>query len=187
MTIPETWTPDRLSVDYILLEGDPSPGYAELTPDAKRNLQIMSGRGWNDSIVRFVGFDTQEFDVVLHLQGDDDWLAWHKWKHHLAKRLDNDTVSKAVAKAMPIWHPFLADPVIAIKSVLVKNVSYARRVGDEGFWDITITFVGFRKPKVAYAKYDGDKAPDAESANAKQIRKNTDTIKALTDQLLGAP
>lgn len=187
MTIPENWTPDDLSVDYMIYDGAQSPGYAEIDADSKRNLQIMSGRGWNDSIVRFVGFDTQEFTVILHLQSKQDWLDWHQWKKHVAKRLDNDAVNRQVAQAKPIWHPFLADPTIAIKSAIVKNVSVPKRVGDEGFWDITITFVGFRKPKIAYAKYDGDKAPDEESATAKQIRKNSEQINTLTNQLLGAP
>ena len=187
MTIPGNWTPDVMPVDYFLLEGDPSPGFAEVTADSKRNLQIMSGRGWNDSRVRFVGFDTQEFDIILHLQGDDDWFAWHKWKKHVAKRLDNDAVNTQVAKALPIWHPFLADPTIAIKSVIVKNVSTPKKVGDEGFWDITITFVSFRKPKVSYAAYDGAKAEDTDTPNGKIIRKNSQTIDDLVGQNLPPP
>lgn len=184
---PEVWTPDKLPIDYIIYDGAISPGYAEIDADSKRGLQVMAGRGWNDALIRFTGFEAQEFSVILHLQSYNDWVAWHNWKRHVAKRLSNDSIDKQVAQAKKIWHPFLADPTIAIKSAIVKNVATPKKVGDEGFWDIPITFIGYRKPKVSYAKYEGDKAPDGDTANGKIIRQNSDTIAKLMNTPAAAP
>ena len=162
----DNWTPENNPVDYVILQGKASPGIAELTGvSAPRNLQIQTGMGYNDALVRFAGFSPQKFSLKLHLYDEFDWAEWHNWKYLVQKRVDPSTGAPAakVASALTIKHPFLNDPTIGITAVIVEDVLAPVRADDTGEWVIEIKFVSYRQPKIQYLPYD--KKDDAPPTN----------------------
>lgn len=185
------WSPDSYPIDSIFVNGNPSPGYAEIVGlSAPRKLQIQAGFGWNDALVRFAGFDAQKFSVKIHLYDSADWIAWHTWKMPLAKRVETATstaTNRKIAQAMSIWHPFLADPLIAVSAVIVEDVLAPVRGDESGEWIIEIKFVSYRKPIRQYLPYEKKAAEGETDAKALRIQSNANEIAALTAQRLPAP
>ncbi len=189
-TNPASWSPDRNPVDYIYLGGesinDQSPGIAELVGvSAPRNIQVMTGMGWNDARIRFAGFKPQEFSVKLHLYNSDDWFAWHDWKKRLVKRVqETGGLNTKVAKPLSISHPFLLDPTIGINAVIVQDV-LAPVAGDEtGEWIIEIKFISYRQPKQQFLPYEGKAS---EPTMTPKEQENAAKLAALIGQSLPAP
>ena len=188
--MPEVWTPERNPYDVVLLENVPSPGLAEIVGlSSPRKLMVQTGMGWNDAIIRFAGFKEQKFTVKLHLYTEQDWADWHAWKGLVSKRLDSadSSISRRVASAMSIYHPFLADPTIGVKAVIVEDVSAPVRGDDTGEWVISIDFVSFRRPKMQFATYDKTKDSAELSPKEKRIAENSETISKRIQQRLAAP
>lgn len=187
----DNWTPENNPVDYIILQGKASPGLAELVGvSAPRNLQVQTGMGYNDALVRFAGFSPQKFSVKFHLYDEFDWAEWHNWKPLVQKRVDSAPGSAAakVAAAMTIVHPFLNDPTIGITAVIVEDVLAPVRADDTGEWVVEVKFISYRKPKIQYLPYEEKKDASPTGQLDKTIADNRAKIAAaLAGQKLPAP
>ena len=189
-------SPDSTPINYILLEGQKSAGYAELLGfSSPRRLRIMAGPGFDGAAVAFAGFLEQHFSVKFHLYDDKDWADWHIFKQLLTKATakTQSVGGTKVARAMDIWHPFLADPLYNIHAVTVEDVGPYLPGNDQGEWAIEVKFVSTLKPQASFAAIEASKdqpldARDREIRdNGLKIGKNQSTIEALKNQRLPAP
>lgn len=176
--------------------GQQSPGYCEiLNLNAPRRLRIQAGPGFDGAAIAFGGFETQEFTLKIHLYTDQDWIDWHVFKQLLTKSAakTQKVGNSKVERALDIYHPFLADPLFNISSIVIKDVVGPNPNGDSGEWIFEIKCVSALKMKPSYAKVEGSKeAPlDARDRaiqdNSNRIGKNSDTLAALKNQKVRAP
>lgn len=189
-------SPELTPVNYILLQGQQSAGYAEILDlGAPRRLRIMAGMGFDGAAVAFGGFTEQHFSIKFYLRNDQDWRDWHVFKQLLTKAasLTQTVGGTPVKRTLDIYHPFLADPLYNITAVTIEDVGGYAREGDKGEWSVTVKFVSALKPKPSFAVEEQSKdqpmdALDRQIAdNATKIGQRQSTLDALAGQKASPP
>lgn len=177
-------------VDYIMLgahdprqnvrvTGSRSPGLAEVKKaSTPRKWDKRLGYGLSGSFPIFRGRDLAEFDVIIRLTEDEDWIDWNSWKP-----LVEVPPFGRFPKALDIWHPWTE--AAKIGSCVVVNVSQPEP-DEYGTFTVTIPMLEWRRPKLDLAKPDGaaNQTPN-ESPLEKKVRQRADEIQKYYDQLAG--
>ena len=102
----------------IILAGQTSPGIAEVQrPTRPYNWDVKGGKGANGALVTAVGKHPAKFSVIFTVWTDFQMQAWEDFSQLLVS-----DPTKGVIPALSIYHPALADPSVAISSVVVEEV-----------------------------------------------------------------
>ncbi len=146
------WIPYKEPVDYVLIEGQPTPGIGYVE---KSGIIItwdkIRGYGYGGAVSRFTGVDLSEFNVRYQLWTDEDWQ-------------DHENFFPVVAspprgvrpKAKDIWHPFLE--ALGIKAITTKGASQPEPILDGTVYEVTIPCLQYGKPRTMYGQPQGAKA-----------------------------
>lgn len=171
-------------VDYIMLGihdprkrsivrvvGSRSPGLAEVKKaSTPRKWDKRLGYGLSGSFPIFRGRDLAQFDVILRLTEDEDWIDWNNWK----PLVEAPPFGK-FAKALDIWHPWTE--AAKIKSCVVIDV-LEPEPDEFGTYTITIQMLEWRRPTIELSKPEASKGQEPESENQKLIQKLLDEAAA---------
>jgi hypothetical protein len=155
------WNPIYEPCDYILLQGQESPGICELVdPSSPRNWDVQKGLGLSGAFCLFTGRDLSKFSALFHLYELKDWINWYAWapialKMPKRRFMGEGSRKKGDSGALDIWHPLLEQ--LGIKAVVVENVIAPKQTGD-GVWTAEIKFLEFRQPRFGLAKPEGAEA-----------------------------
>lgn len=156
-----TWDPITSPCDYILLQGEKSPGLCDIgDANSPRNWDVQKGHGISGAKCVFTGKDLSKFSVSLRLYTVQDWTDWYAWSP-IVLRMPKARIAgqrKADAGALDIWHPLLEH--LGITAVCVIDVVAPKQTAD-GEWTAEIQFLEFRQPKLGLAKPEGAEATPA--------------------------
>lgn len=162
-----TWNPIQQPVDYVLLQGERSPGIAEIVgANSPRMWDKQQSYGYGGAILRFKGLDLSKFNLNIRLYDAKDWTAWDEWK----KIVDKPPSMKRPT-ALDIWHPFTQ--TLGINKVVVLDVKQPAQEAD-GVWLISIELSDFRELKLSLTR-----PPEGSKAGEKP----TDPYDVKIDQL----
>lgn len=161
-----TWDPITSPCDYILLQGQQSPGLCDIVDaSSQRNWDVQKAHGVSGAKTVFTGKEPAKFSVTFRLYTVQDWADWYRWSPialQLPKRRQGGQ-RQADRGALEIVHPLLEH--VGISSVCVVDVVAPKQTGD-GEWTAEIKFLEFREPKPGLAKPDGAQATPVPAADA---------------------
>lgn len=176
------YNPLNEPIDYVMLGihdprwnvrivGARSPGLAEVKKATQpRKWDKRLGYGLSGSFPVFRGRDLTEFDVIIRLIDDQDWLDWNNWK----PIVEAPPFGK-FPKALDIWHPWTE--AAKIKSCVVVNVGQPE-MDEYGVHTITINMLEWRRPIVTLVKPDAPKGQEPMNERQKLIKE----LAALRDK-----
>lgn len=135
-----SFDPVTSPVDYVLLEGQRSPGLATIS-GAGSKLKWDERRGFalSGSRVVFRGTILARPTLTIRLYTAKHWSAWHRWRPLIQRPPVGER-----ATASDIWHPILED--FDITAVVVESVSQPKQTTDDGEWTIEIKLIEHRAP-----------------------------------------
>lgn len=128
-------------VDYCLVGGEQTPGYAY--PEGAALLfawEEKKGHGFDGSGLVLTGKDLSSFNLIIELVSDQDWSDWYNFKAVLST-----PPSPNNPKSLAFWHPFTAE--LGIESVIVHAIEQPKKVVDTGVWQVVIKLQEYRPPK----------------------------------------
>jgi hypothetical protein len=140
-----------VDVDYILIEGQQSPGIALLPGGASspKKWDEKKGYGTSGSTITYTGDGLAAFEVKIQLFTAQQWdVEWPAFRDLLRKPPQGQK-----PKALGIWHPILEEHEIT--SVVVEDVVGWVAALDGSAREWTVKFKQFRKPKAAVATPGG--------------------------------
>jgi hypothetical protein len=157
-------------IDYIVLEGEKSPGLADVEADSPRKWEEQEPFAMAASFLRGGGRRLSHPKVTLRLYTDEHWAAWNAWKR-LIKPLPAGLIQVPSKFAHGIWHPWLED--VDVKAVVIANVSTPKPIDDGTAFAIEISMIEFRVPKISFAAPSASKqdaaAPDPVEQRMKDL------------------
>lgn len=172
-----SFNPITSPVDYIVLNGQRSPGTAVVDgAGSPRQWDERRGYGTSGAISVYRGAKLAHFTVKITLTTAAEFDAWASFAE-LLKR----PVSRLRPRALTIYHPILED--LGISQCGVEDLRQPT-AGETGDWTYEIAFVQYRRPSPSLARPDGaEDAPEVDDAVDRQIQRNTETIQALVREL----
>lgn len=153
-------TLDDLSVDYIILQGQRSPGICTISGAGDpRNWTEQPGYGRAGATLTYSGNPLSKFDVTMQIWNDKDLQDWLEFAPLTRK-------PKPVRDpgCLLIEHPILAE--IGITQVVVDDRTQLSQTGD-GVWSVTVNFRTYNKPRPILLKPDGTIPTDINNPTAK--------------------
>ena len=173
----DTFDPFYTPVNYILLNGQKSPGVAKVSGATdKRKWDVQIGYYTTGAITIYRGREISRFTVSLILTSAQDWIEWAKWRK-LVARPPNGTF---IRTAMTIEHPWLK--MLDIREVNVEEVGQPEELDDTGAYSIAIKFLEFRLPTPAFAKPEAAKTQESDDPETRRIAGLTALNLALSAQ-----
>lgn len=134
--------------DVIEVAGKRSPGIVTLSGhdrNEKWDVKEPDGAGGGSSTwkgEKLVQFTASFLLVKDVTQGIDDFADWESFTRHLRTSIPNS----GKPKALPIYHPDLAAPSIAVKNVCIESISGLVHDGKGGA-SASVKFIEYRPPK----------------------------------------
>jgi hypothetical protein len=136
--------------DFILLDGQKSPGRASITgAGSPRKWDEKGGFGYSGASLVYLGNGLSDFDVVIDLWEPSHWKEWTDFARLLEKVPDG-----VLAKAHTIVHPLLNRAPLKITKVVIRDVTQFEQ-NDKGLWTARIPMKSFKLPQQALGKPDG--------------------------------
>ena len=173
MQTPADWSPQTAPIDYVLFQGQKTPGLADVEgAGSPRKWDERGGYALSGATVVFTGLGLAEFKVKIRLYSTKDWADWYAFK----PLVDKPPIGRR-PRALDVWHPFLEGH--GIKSCVVLDVSQPERTDDTGEWTITIECKEFRRPKIQYSKPEASQATPGDPVD-QYIEQLTGQVNALS-------
>jgi hypothetical protein len=167
-----TFNPITNPVDYILLEGQQSPGLAEIVnADSPRKWDKRGGYALEGATLWYRGLDLSAFSIKFRLFTSQDFEQWAVWSRILKR-----PPARVRPRASAIVHPQLAE--LGIKSVVVLNLKQAVQE-DDGVWMYECQFSDWRKVKLALLKPEGSKTQQSNDPVDRRIEQLTQQVQEL--------
>lgn len=177
------FNPVETPVDYIMLgihdprkrsivrvTGFRSPGLAEVRKaSTPRKWDKRQGYGLSGSFPVYRGRDLAQFDVILRLTEDEDWIDWNNWK----PLVEAPPFGK-FPKALDIWHPWTE--AAKIRSCVVIDVAEPEP-DDYGTYTVTIPMLEWRAPIIDIVKPEASKGQEPENDRQKLIKELGEKIR----------
>jgi hypothetical protein len=146
-----SFDPISSPVDYVIVNGDRSPGIATITGFAdRRNYDERMGWGFTGATNIYKGAPLQRGKLVLQLLTPDDFSAYARWRRSHLQRPSPPTqaqLDRGVARPRPIIldivHPIL--DAMDIHRVLVEEVGQPEQ-DDNGGWTVEIALKEHHPP-----------------------------------------
>lgn len=137
---------NRISVDYIMIGGDVSPGKATVHGALiQRGWDIRKGYASTGATLAPTGDQPAKFGIRFEFFEDEEIDAWEvfaKKYFSAAVRFEPGTIKP---RALGIAHPLLNSPPLSISEVVVEEVSQLEQ-DDTGLWSTEVKFIQYRKP-----------------------------------------
>jgi hypothetical protein len=119
---------------------DQGGGYVKIVgAGAPRVLDIRAGHGQTGATVLYKGETLSEFSIDFYLVETSDWDEWFDFRPVLAK-----PPVGAAAKALPVYHPYLA--TLGIDAILVMDEGQPEEVDETGLHKVSVKVVQWKKP-----------------------------------------
>jgi hypothetical protein len=166
--------------DYVLLNGAQTPGLAYPTKaGAPLTWDERKGYGTTGASLIFMGAGLSEFDVQVWLWKPEHFVLWEVF----AKSCLVDPPAGARPTSMPIKHPLLTLPPIAITQVVKRDCSQFEQV-DDGLWACSIMLKRYRAPRPTLIKpFEGP--PGSPEGVAPPASPEEQTVQNLGKQIDG--
>ena len=139
--------PRSSALNYVVINGVPSPGKAIITGAAiPYNYDVKPGYGLSGATTVFKGRGVAKFTLTIELWERTHFIAWELFKRTLAPP------KPGIKLVCGIVHPILAQQ--DIKDVAIESVGQLERQTD-GRWRVAIQCLEWRQPLPAIVKPRG--------------------------------
>jgi hypothetical protein len=159
-TFAGAMNPQEDDVDVIVLCGQRSPGRAIVEGAGQpRKWDEQAGVGLEGASLVGGALGLSEFSVKIQMWEARHFIEWDSFRELLkapkpvAAGFVNGISAGIKVKALDIRHPLLDE--VGVNSVVVTDRTQMQPVGDDGMWEVVISFKAYRSPKPVLVKPDG--------------------------------
>jgi hypothetical protein len=139
------YDPILTPVNFIRLQGQKSPGFAEVVGASNPvKWDVRDGPWLAGAYLVGGGRLLAKFTVRIRLYSSQDFADWHRWR----PLVQREPYGKR-PKAKDIWHPWLE--MLDVKSAVVEEVGQPEPI-DNGAFMIPIKFIEHRRPTLKLLK-----------------------------------
>lgn len=126
--------------DFVQIGPATSPGKCSIVKaGTPRTWNVQQGAYQSGASVLYVGDGLSKFDIIITLWEDEHFVEWIPFSKVLVK-----APKGTKPLALPIKHPILTFPPLAITTIVIEDVSQPV-LSEWGDWDVTIACLEYRK------------------------------------------